>query len=263
MATMPGLSFFGKSPWAQRIRDYFCAANYLRRLTVARTRSRVRSGIFKGMRYVDQSVGSAYLPKLLGTYERELTPQFEEICARSPSLIINAGAGEGYYAVGLALRNPRVKIVAFEMNERARLLLAEMIRLNQVAERVEIREKCEPHDLQEALAAAPDAIVVCDVEGYEKWLLDPEVVPALKGATMIVETHDFKHPGVSDELEKRFAPTHRVTCIWQEPRSRAEFPWRTLGTMFMEKSHLDAAVGEERPVRMSWLWMTPRAGARP
>lgn len=253
LSRMLGISNLGISLLSKRLREHFHPVFYLKRLTLSRTGGRVHSGIFKGMRYVDQAVGSAYLPKLLDIYERELTPQFEAICARSPRLIVNVGAGEGYYAIGLARRNPQAKIIAFEMSETGRLLLSEMARLNKVVERVEIRGKCEANDLQQVLADAPDRVIVCDVEGYEKWLLDPVVAPALRDA----ETHDFKDPGISEELETRFAPTHHIRRIWQEPRSHADFPWRMLVTRFLTKSDLEMAVSVERPVRMSWLWMTP------
>src|SRR5579859_5362525 len=72
---------------------------YLTHLVRKRTRARVRSGPFAGMRYVDASIGSAYLPKLLGIYERELHPVIEEACASRPGLIVDLGAAEGYYAV--------------------------------------------------------------------------------------------------------------------------------------------------------------------
>jgi hypothetical protein len=83
-------------------------------------------------------------------------------------------------------------------------------------------------------------------------------VPSLRGATILVELHDFIRPGITDLLKQRFEPTHRIEHIWQEPRSRADYPWRTLGTFLLPKSYLDWSVSEWRPVRMAWLWMEPR-----
>jgi len=209
------------------------------------------------MRYVDNSIGSAYLPKLLGIYERELAPRVEEACARRPALIVDIGAAEGYYAIGLARRNPQAAVVAFEMEEAGRGALVEMARLNEVAGRVRICGKCEPDDLQTALAQAVSPLVICDVEGYEGKLLNPLEVPALRGAFILAEMHDFLLPGISEELQKRFAMTHKVNPIWQADRSLADFPYQTLGTTLLPKSYLHWAVSEWRPVRMSWLWMEP------
>ena len=231
---------------------------YLAHLTRKNTNLRVRSGPFKEMRYVGHSVGSAYIPKLLGIYERELAPQVEEICTQGPSLIVDIGAAEGYYAIGLATRNPRAQVIAFEMEEAGRLLLDEMARLNEVADRVDIRGKCEPHDLQQVLAGTNNPVIVCDVEGYEEALLDPAAVPALRGGTILVEMHDMVLPGITEKLQARFVATHQISRIWQEARSRTEFPWKTLGTRLLPNSYIEWAVSEWRPAKMSWLWMKPR-----
>src|SRR5262245_12927877 len=53
-------------------------------------------------------------PKLLGTYEVELQPLFEQIVAASPLTVINVGAAEGYYAAGLAVRCPAACVIAYE-----------------------------------------------------------------------------------------------------------------------------------------------------
>jgi hypothetical protein len=239
------------------IPERFRPIGYLTHLTRQRTGCQVRSGFFAGMRYVSNSVGSAYLPKLLGIYERELSAPVESICAGKPGLIVDIGAAEGYYAIGLARRNPQAHMVAFEMEPTGQSALREMAGLNNVADRVEIRGKCEAPDLVAALGDTPAPVVVCDVEGYEEKLLDPQAVPALRQTTILVELHDFIIPGITEKLKERFGATHRIEHIWQQPRSRADFPWRTLGTALLPKSYLDWAVSEWRPVQMSWLWMVP------
>jgi hypothetical protein len=219
----------------------------------------VRAGPFAGMRYVGGSVGSCFIPKLLGTYERELAPKIEWICRCHPNLVIDVGAGEGYYAIGLALRVRQARVIAFESDEAGQAALSAMARLNDVADRLTVRGRCERQDLAVALAGHPAPVVICDVEGDEEVLLDLEDVPELRDATVLVETHEFVRRGVTDELCRRFAASHSIERIWQEPRSRVEFPWRTLGTRLLPVSYLDWAVSEWRPEPMSWLWMTPKA----
>jgi hypothetical protein len=235
----------------------FRPIGYLTHLVRTRTGGVVRQGPFAGMRYVDNSVGSAYLPKLLGIYERELTPCVEAICSERFSHIVDVGAAEGYYAVGLALRNRGAQIIAFEMNPGGQKCLNDMARLNAVDDRIDIRGRCETADLAAALAGAERAAVICDVEGYEQILLDPVDVHALRLASILVEVHEFVVPGVTDELKSRFSDSHRIEHIWQQPRSRDEFPWQTMGARLLPGSYLDWAVSEWRPERMSWLWMEP------
>lgn len=236
----------------------FRPIGYLTHLARRRTGSTVRLGPFKGMRYVDTAQGSAYIPKLLGIYERELTSQVEDLISRRPGLIVDLGAAEGYYAIGLARRLSDARVIAYEMEPSGQAALRKMAALNEVGSRVDIRGKCEPADLVEALGSETGAVVVCDVEGYEEKLLDPVTVPALRQAAILVELHDFLVPDITQTLMQRFEATHRIEQVWQQPRSRDEFPWRTLGTALLPGSYLDWSVSEWRPVRMAWLWMTPK-----
>ena len=80
----------------------------------------VAGGPFKGLRYVDSAMGSTLGPKLLGTYEKELNHIVERIIARAYGTVVNIGAGEGYYAVGLATRMPDSRIICFEAFEKNR-----------------------------------------------------------------------------------------------------------------------------------------------
>jgi hypothetical protein len=236
----------------------FRPIGYLESLAQRRTKCQVHSGPFKGMHYGKSSVGSAYIPKLLGIYERELAPLVEQACSGEQLLIVDIGAAEGYYAVGFALRNRSARVIAFEMEEAGRIALREMAQLNGVVERISIRGKCEALDLEAVLVGARSPLVVCDVEGYEEQLLDPVEVPSLARATILVEMHDFIRPGITDVIRARFKRTHDIVARLQADRSRRDFPWRTLGTTLLPCSYLDWAVSEWRPVRMSWLWIKPR-----
>ena len=56
----------------------------------------VANGPFKGMRYAAaQSVGSALLPKLLGSYESELHGALEEMFVRKYTTVVDIGCAEG------------------------------------------------------------------------------------------------------------------------------------------------------------------------
>ncbi len=100
--------------------------------------------------------------------------------------------------------------------------------------------------------------MICDVEGHEERLLNLNAVPALAHAHVLVELHEFVHRGITERIIQRFELTHDTQHIWQEPRSRRDFPYRSFGTWLMSARHLDWAVSEWRPERMSWLWMKPK-----
>jgi hypothetical protein len=231
---------------------------YLTHQSFHGSRGQVRSGPFKGMKYIRRSCGSCYIPKILGIYERELYPLIEEAVTAKYDLIIDIGAAEGYYAVGMAMRCPDARVIGYELEPRGQAMLKEMTQLNGQEHHVEIRAKCEPQMLQLDLASAQRPLVICDCEGYEEVLLDPEKLPDLKKAAVLVELHDFIVAGVTQKLMQRFGETHTIREIIQTDRSPADYPYRSLYTRMLPRRYLDWAVSEWRPVRMSWLLMTPK-----
>ncbi|MFZ1105837.1 MAG: hypothetical protein WAN86_23760 [Hyphomicrobiaceae bacterium] len=235
----------------ERLRPY----GYLIHLARTRTSCTVWSGPFQGMHVQ----GRTAIPQLLGTFERELAPYIERAVERQPRLVVNLGAADGYYAIGMARRLPHARVLAFEMEARGRDLLQDMATLNAVDNRVSVLGKCEPEDLASALENDSDALVICDVEGYEEKLLNPVVVPALRRLPILVELHDFIGPNVTELLSRRFGATHDITHIWQQDRSVADFPCPTPLTALL-RSRIERLLSEERQVRMAWFWMEPRRG---
>lgn len=69
----------------------------------ARYCNSVRRGEFAGMRLLDRSVGSAFLPKLVGSYEAKLHPFLRRAATQAWDVVIDGGCAEWYYAVGLAM----------------------------------------------------------------------------------------------------------------------------------------------------------------
>lgn len=173
---------------------------------------KVIAGPFTGMRYGDtQAFCSALPPKLLGTYEHELADVISAAIARKYPTIVDVGAADGYYAVGFAFKDPQARIIAFEMDARARTELSKLTEINDVADRVEIRGKCEPVDLL-ALDAAP-GLMIMDCEGYEDFLLTKDVISHFKDWDFIIETHDGFSPEITKRLSSRFSETHKVIPI--------------------------------------------------
>jgi Met-10+ like-protein len=103
---------------------------------------RIWAGPFVGTRYRVGAVCSASVPKLLGTYERELQPEIEKLANERWSAVIDVGAAEGYYAVGFARRLRDVPVVAYEMDPHGRALLRANAEENSVVESIDLREEC-------------------------------------------------------------------------------------------------------------------------
>jgi hypothetical protein len=105
----------------------------------------------------------------------------------------------------------------------------------------------------EAARTAGDALVLCDIEGAEDALFSPEVVSLLARARVVIEVHEHVAPGLGADLKARFAATHDVREIPQEPRGRVpELDGWT-------DEEIAMALTEHRPPAMHWLDFTPRA----
>ncbi len=230
------------------------------KLVQRKTNKTVRSGPFRGMKYVDTSVGSAYIPKLLGIYERELHEVIRKAITSSPDTILDIGAAEGYYAVGLALTSD-AKVMAFECEDKGRELMHQMALQNGSPTNLDIAGLCTPEVLRTALAKAGRAIIIMDVEGAEDGLLDPDRIPHLKAQEIIVEMHDFIIPGITERITCRFARSHLIERIDQVPRSVADMPFTSALLRIVPARYIEWAVSEHRPVRMHWLHMMPRVGS--
>ncbi len=197
------------------------------------------------------------LPKLLGAYEAELHQVIRESVATSPDRIINIGAAEGYYAIGLARLLPHATTIAYDSNAGAQGVCAAAANQNGVADRITVRGACSPESLQCDLACAACPLVICDCEGYERVLIDPDIVPALRRATLIVETHDFLDPGLTALLISRLAPTHVVSVGREGGRNPNEHP-------FLQRLHsIDRwlTMCEFRPETMQWIHAAPHGQA--
>jgi hypothetical protein len=216
----------------------------------------VRKGPFAGMRYPDFSAaGSVLVPKLLGTYELELQPTIEEICARDYRHVIDVGAAEGYYAIGLGMRLPRVQITAFESDARARGLLQVMAEANGVADRMPVMGRCT----RELLAQCPlgrETIMIVDCEGCEYELLDPEKLPALQACDILVELHSCGGASPRDIMGQRFATSHDIAFVDVESRGSVNDA---------NLDGLNAAEREaillERTGRDGWAYLRSKASA--
>ena len=76
--------------------------------------------------------GSMLLPKLVGSYEAELVAVIGAVVAAHPPVVVDLGAAEGYYAVGLARALPNAEVHAFELDEQARRACQRLADLNGV-----------------------------------------------------------------------------------------------------------------------------------
>jgi len=238
----------------------FCPA-FLRSRVIKRSQLRVVSGPFQGMQYIEQSFASVFEPKLLGIYERELHETIEEAVRLGFTQVVDVGAAEGYYAVGLALRLPKATVWAFEKNERARSLIRLIAERNNVSDRVHAMGLCRTEDLAAIMPDNEKTLVVCDAEGAEATLLNPQLIPGLRDSCLIVEVHTKTAPGVVEILRNRFSSTHHIRTIEQQARTELDYPYQSFPVTFFPRAYIENAVSEFRQPWQNWMiwfWMKPK-----
>lgn len=218
-----------------------------------RSGGKVMAGPFAGMVYPAQASEGGLAPRLLGVYEASLWPVIEGAAARGYRLVVDVGAAEGYYAVGLARLLPQARVLARDLNPAARALCAAMAAANGVADRVELGGLFTHADF-DICTGAGGALVICDIEGAEDELLDPQAAPGLAHADILVEVHEGLKPGLLARLQDRFAPTHRVTRLDRRLAPDALPPFAQ-GWSDMDRL---IALWEWRAAPTPWLWMECR-----
>jgi hypothetical protein len=175
----------------------------------------ILNGPFKGMNYLNRSSCSTMLPKILGSYEEPIQDWIIEIITKKKhTTILDIGSAEGYYAVGFALNLPEAKIIAYDIDEDARNNLKELVNLNSVLN-IEIKDECTHEELNKI--CKPNTLIFCDIEGFERILLDPLKVPNFKYVDLIVEAHDCFVPNITELLINRFCLTHKASIVIDYP----------------------------------------------
>ena len=216
----------------------------------------VLSGPFAGIKYLNDIVYGCITPKWIGSYEAELHPVIEGIIGRGYRTVFDVGAAEGYYLAGLASRMPETVFYGFDTDPLARGQQKKLLALNGLGN-VHVGSYCTAAWLN--ANASPDALLICDIEGYELPLLNPRRAPRLKHLDMLVELHPYaplEYAEVKRTLVERFSGTHQITCIATRKRDRAFY--HTLTNQLFPDDQMRTALDEGRFPGQEWLWMQRR-----
>lgn len=216
------------------------------------TGRQVYSGPFSGLKYVEKANGSAYYPKLLGTYEKEIQHSLSTLIHQKPDSILIIGAGEGYYAAGLAKLLPGSAIHAFEIDTTGQVLLQAMCSLNQI-ENISIYG--EFHLAKHAALLDQNQLIIVDIEGDEEMLLGKDLFVHSKNNWMI-EIHSFD---LLQKLQMEAQLRFDIQWIPVAKRTLADFPshFPMLLSGILHRYWL-SLVQEWRNESLGWLILQPK-----
>lgn len=180
----------------------------------------VKRGAFAGLRFPSRALGHTnYLSaKLMGVYEPDVV-QFLSDHAGKAEVFVDLGSGDGFFCAGVA-RKASPEVIGFETNQFECKLAHELARKNGV--QIETRGLATEDGLNDLPRGR--LLLLSDVEGLEEDLIDPEIVPRLREATMVIETHEQFRPNVIEKLNERFSDTHDISRIFKEVPGRKSCP---------------------------------------
>jgi hypothetical protein len=220
----------------------------------------VRYGVFRGMRLGPESTWNRMDQggMILGIYEQEVITILNQNKGR---ILINLGAGDGFYAIGGVKSGLFEESIAFEMDPESQSLIVENANLNGI-EKISIHGlatknfwidlKLNPDDLEKT-------VVISDIEGDEFEIFDETAFSYFGKSVLVIEIHDW----VEDSLQK-------IQTLIDASLSTHDYQILTTGTRnpsdFGELSNFSdnerwLLCSEGRPKLMKWFVFEPKETA--
>ncbi|MDQ1159498.1 hypothetical protein QE385_003895 [Sphingomonas sp. SORGH_AS 950] len=172
----------------------YAKRHYLSQFLREKTDSTVQRGILTGYRIGDVHWGEAAVGSwLLGTYEVQVCALLDRL-ASPGRLLLDIGAADGLYGIGLVAVGAFGRSICFEANSTARDRLSKRAEELVLAEKVTVYGAAEQDSIAALLASegplVEGTVVLCDIEGGEFDLLTSEVLALFARCHVIVELHD-------------------------------------------------------------------------
>ena len=219
----------------------------------------VLAGPLKGLKMHPAPGWGGNAPKLLGTYEAPILDKLIELSASADTLI-DIGAADGFYGVGLVSQGFYKRSVCFEISSVSQRVLAEVAELNGVAGRVRILGAAGS-DLAEVVSREglplTKSVVLCDIEGAEFDVFTPDLLHSLRRCPIIVELHEAYVENSQQRLTSLLeaAGEHfQASFMGMGERSISDHP------IVASLSETDRwlLVSESRKINQRWLILQPR-----
>jgi len=233
----------------------------LSRLIYDRTGGVIRHGLLKGFRIGWHSTWGfgTRAAMILGLYEIELQAEIAGIPARFDSLI-NLGASDGYYGVGLVATGRFARSVCYEIHPYNRGILEMVVQDSGVRDKVCTVGEATRSFPEEAEAFGLDlgrTVVICDIEGGEFDLFDDAVLAKLSRSVLLIELHEHLFQDGArrlDDLVARARRHFRVRVVPQAGRN----PFAVPELKDLPETDQWLICSEGRVFPQSWLRLDPR-----
>lgn len=217
----------------------------------------VQAGPFKGLKLNSSPAWSATdLPAmLLGCYEPEVLKTIFSKPTANLSVLVNLGTADGYYVSG-GLHSQRFRSAyGFEATPAGRDATERTAALNGVLDRLTISGAADSRFFEHLDGVrASDIFLLCDIEGGEFNVFDDLCLKSLKGATVVIEIHNWivdfwpKYENLLVNASKFFSITTLSRVSSTLPKVR--------GLQAMHDDNRALMLSEGRPNIMRYLKLT-------
>lgn len=218
----------------------------------------VLTGPFCGLKYFNKTVWGSITPKWIGSYEEELHDVIRRIIASNYSTIVDVGAAEGYYAVGLSKMCNSSVVYSFDVDPFARWRQSQLASINEV-KNLTIGGYCSLERLSAILG--PHSVLICDIEGFEYSLLNSEKCHQLMRTDLLVEVHSFESRSsteVMNILSERFSCSHTISFIPATERQPTHYLEIEPRLQTLDELTLTQSLAERGSGSIGWLWMVAK-----
>jgi hypothetical protein len=222
---------------------------------------RVGYGPFRGFHLSEQQIwGQGDLaPKLLGLYEQDV---LDRIAARQKKwdCVVNLGAGDGYYGIGLVKSDLAARSICFEQSKEGQAAIKLSAESNGVADRVTILGRAEADFLDSPEFQGVDfskTLIIIDIEGGEFGLLTHALLDRIQNAEIIIELHGrfvSQDPNFEADFVQRLAKFFYCEAFSMGQRDLSKIV--DLGLLGDSDRWLLCSEG--RPFLMRWVHCMPK-----
>lgn len=199
--------------------------------------------------------------KLIGFYEKEVLDVIFQPGRPTRRSLVNIGAGDGYYGVGLVKAGFVAHSICFEADTRSQDAIAACAARNGVTANIRVLGKAEPGFLRaEGMSEFPlaDCLFIIDIEGGEFSLLDTDTLAKLRQSELIVELHGGffpDQPDIGRNFLSRLQEIFDCTILTTQARDPSIIPELSR----MSDSDRWLLCSEGRPYLMRWVHCMPRS----
>jgi len=211
-------------------------------------------GIFKGVKINSHSDWSGTKdtgPKILGLYENQILKWIQQ---KNFDLLIDIGAADGYYALGILSSKIASRAVTFEISVNDREITKASAINNSVDDKIFIRGEATTSEIIETLKSCSNGLIIIDIEGGEYNLVTSELLDAAKNCWLVIEIHEILNKDIQVNMLNLCKESHDFEELTSLERN---FPKDSF-TEKLTDNERALLLSEGRPYAMSWMCLSPK-----